>query len=209
MGRSSVAKRWVAVSGCGHPRCLGTACGCSSGACELSRAAQRRAACQQGVLQSRKMHVASSARVARRAGAAARAELDACHAAQVVGIDLGTTNSAVAAMEGGKPTIITNSEGARTTPSVVAFTKAGDRLVGQVSARRGPHARPFIALWNFLPESGRRLCNVLAPRQRRAVRCVSGSAASAHGPAVLTRGARAGRLPSARAWSTQRTRLRR
>jgi molecular chaperone DnaK (HSP70) len=51
---------------------------------------------------------------------------------QVVGIDLGTTNSAVAAMEGGKPTIITNAEGGRTTPSVVAFTKAGDRLVGQV-----------------------------------------------------------------------------
>ena len=55
---------------------------------------------------------------------------------QVVGIDLGTTNSAVAAMEGGKPTIITNSEGARTTPSVVAFTKAGDRLVGQVQPGR-------------------------------------------------------------------------
>ena len=52
--------------------------------------------------------------------------------AQVVGIDLGTTNSAVAAMEGGKPTIVTNAEGARTTPSVVAFTKTGDRLVGQV-----------------------------------------------------------------------------
>ncbi len=52
--------------------------------------------------------------------------------AQVVGIDLGTTNSAVAAMEGGKPTIITNAEGGRTTPSVVAFTKTGDRLVGQV-----------------------------------------------------------------------------
>lgn len=51
---------------------------------------------------------------------------------QVVGIDLGTTNSAVAAMEGGKPTIIPNAEGARTTPSVVAFTKTGDRLVGQV-----------------------------------------------------------------------------
>ena len=51
---------------------------------------------------------------------------------QVVGIDLGTTNSAVAAMEGGKPTVITNAEGARTTPSVVAFTKNGDRLVGQV-----------------------------------------------------------------------------
>lgn len=56
---------------------------------------------------------------------------------QVVGIDLGTTNSAVAAMEGGKPTIITNAEGGRTTPSVVAFTKAGDRLVGQVSVLVG------------------------------------------------------------------------
>ena len=53
---------------------------------------------------------------------------------QVVGIDLGTTNSAVAAMEGGKPTVITNAEGARTTPSVVAFTNKGDRLVGQVCA---------------------------------------------------------------------------
>ena len=53
---------------------------------------------------------------------------------QVVGIDLGTTNSAVAAMEGGKPTVITNAEGARTTPSVVAFTNKGDRLVGQVRA---------------------------------------------------------------------------
>jgi molecular chaperone DnaK (HSP70) len=51
---------------------------------------------------------------------------------QVVGIDLGTTNSAVAAMEGGRPTIVTNAEGARTTPSVVAYTKSGDRLVGQV-----------------------------------------------------------------------------
>ena len=55
---------------------------------------------------------------------------------QVVGIDLGTTNSAVAAMEGGKPTIVTNAEGARTTPSVVAFTKTGDRLVGQACCSR-------------------------------------------------------------------------
>ena len=53
----------------------------------------------------------------------------------MVGIDLGTTNSAVAAMEGGKPTIITNAEGGRTTPSVVAFTKTGDRLVGTVRVR--------------------------------------------------------------------------
>eukprot|EP00884_Botryococcus_braunii_P010604 jgi/Botrbrau1/19545/Bobra.0035s0037.1 len=55
---------------------------------------------------------------------------------KVVGIDLGTTNSAVAAMEGGKPTIVTNAEGARTTPSVVAFTKTGDRLVGQIAKRQ-------------------------------------------------------------------------
>ncbi|KAK2664567.1 hypothetical protein Ddye_003141 [Dipteronia dyeriana] len=57
-------------------------------------------------------------------------------AEKVVGIDLGTTNSAVAAMEGGKPTIITNAEGQRTTPSVVAYTKNGDRLVGQIAKRQ-------------------------------------------------------------------------
>ncbi|CAA0827802.1 Heat shock 70 kDa protein 7- chloroplastic [Striga hermonthica] len=55
---------------------------------------------------------------------------------KVVGIDLGTTNSAVAAMEGGQPTIVTNAEGQRTTPSVVAYTKAGDRLVGQIAKRQ-------------------------------------------------------------------------
>ncbi|KAK4799754.1 hypothetical protein SAY86_025119 [Trapa natans] len=55
---------------------------------------------------------------------------------KVVGIDLGTTNSAVAAMEGGKPTIVTNVEGQRTTPSVVAYSKNGDRLVGQIAKRQ-------------------------------------------------------------------------
>ena len=50
-----------------------------------------------------------------------------------VGIDLGTTNSVVAVMEGGEPAVITNPEGARLTPSVVAFTKTGERLVGQVA----------------------------------------------------------------------------
>lgn len=55
---------------------------------------------------------------------------------KVVGIDLGTTNSAVAAMEGGKPTIVTNVEGQRTTPSVVAYTKNGDMLVGQIAKRQ-------------------------------------------------------------------------
>ncbi len=55
---------------------------------------------------------------------------------KIIGIDLGTTNSCVAVMEGGEPTVITNPEGARTTPSVVAFTKTGDRLVGQVAKRQ-------------------------------------------------------------------------
>ena len=51
--------------------------------------------------------------------------------AKVLGIDLGTTNSCMAVMEGGDPVVLENSEGARTTPSVVAFTKTGERLVGQ------------------------------------------------------------------------------
>jgi molecular chaperone DnaK len=55
---------------------------------------------------------------------------------KVIGIDLGTTNSCVAVMEGGDPKVITNSEGARTTPSVVAFTDSGERLVGQVARRQ-------------------------------------------------------------------------
>ena len=55
---------------------------------------------------------------------------------KIIGIDLGTTNSCVAVMEGGQPTVIANAEGARTTPSVVAFTKTGERLVGQLAKRQ-------------------------------------------------------------------------
>ena len=56
--------------------------------------------------------------------------------AKVIGIDLGTTNSCVAVMEGGEPTVIVNAEGSRTTPSVVAFSKKGERLVGDVAKRQ-------------------------------------------------------------------------
>ena len=55
---------------------------------------------------------------------------------KVIGIDLGTTNSVVAVMEGGKPEVITNAEGERTTPSVVAFTEKNDILVGQAAKRQ-------------------------------------------------------------------------
>ncbi|HCF62479.1 MAG TPA: molecular chaperone DnaK, partial [Myxococcales bacterium] len=56
--------------------------------------------------------------------------------AKVIGIDLGTTNSCVAVMEGGEPVVIPNSEGSRTTPSIIAFTEAGERLVGQIAKRQ-------------------------------------------------------------------------
>ncbi|MFH1511910.1 MAG: Hsp70 family protein, partial [Bacillota bacterium] len=55
---------------------------------------------------------------------------------KIIGIDLGTTNSCVAVLEGGEPVVIPNAEGARTTPSVVAFTKEGERLVGQIAKRQ-------------------------------------------------------------------------
>src|SRR6266699_1939851 len=68
------------------------------------------------------------------------AELDSCNwrkvMAKAVGIDLGTTNSVIAAVEGGQPMVIPNAEGSRTTPSVVAFTDQGERLVGQLARRQ-------------------------------------------------------------------------
>jgi Molecular chaperone len=63
---------------------------------------------------------------------------------KVVGIDLGTTNSCVAVMEGGKPTVIANAEGFRTTPSVVAYTKNQDKVVGQIAKRQAVIRRKIL-----------------------------------------------------------------
>ncbi|MEX2264324.1 MAG: molecular chaperone DnaK [Bryobacteraceae bacterium] len=74
---------------------------------------------------------------------------------KIIGIDLGTTFSAVAVMEGGQPTVITNQEGSRTTPSVVAFTKSGERLVGQV-AKRQAITNPENTIFSIKRFMGRR-----------------------------------------------------
>jgi molecular chaperone DnaK len=74
---------------------------------------------------------------------------------KIIGIDLGTTNSVVAVMEGGEPVVITNSEGGRTTPSVVAFTKDGNRLVGQV-AKRQAVTNPEHTLYSIKRFMGRK-----------------------------------------------------
>ena len=74
---------------------------------------------------------------------------------KIIGIDLGTTNSVVAVMEGGEPVVITNPEGGRLTPSVVAFTKTGERLVGQV-AKRQAVTNPENTIFSIKRFMGRR-----------------------------------------------------
>src|SRR5271170_1879152 len=81
-----------------------------------------------------------------------------------VGIDLGTTNSVVAVMEGGQPTVVSNAEGGRTTPSVVAFTKSGERLVGQL-ARRQAVLNPENTVYSIKRFVGRRFSEVDAEKR--------------------------------------------
>ena len=89
--------------------------------------------------------------------------------AKVIGIDLGTTNSCVAIMEGGDPVVIANSEGSRTTPSVVAFTEAGERLVGQI-AKRQSITNPTNTMFAIKRLMGRRY------RRRRSAEGAQGAA---------------------------------
>ncbi|HEV8228743.1 MAG TPA: molecular chaperone DnaK [Candidatus Limnocylindria bacterium] len=87
---------------------------------------------------------------------------------KVIGIDLGTTNSAVAYMEGGEPTIIPNAEGGRITPSVVAFTKSGERLVGQV-AKRQAITNPENTIYSIKRFMGRRFTDPETQRSQKQV----------------------------------------
>ena len=84
---------------------------------------------------------------------------------KVIGIDLGTTNSVVAVMEGGQPAVIVNQEGARTTPSVVAFAKDGERLVGQV-AKRQSVTNPENTVFSIKRFMGRKYDEVTSERSR-------------------------------------------
>ena len=78
---------------------------------------------------------------------------------KVIGVDLGTTNSVVAVIEGGQPVVITNSEGLRTTPSIVAYTKKQDLLVGQIAKRQGVinAENTFYSVKRFIGSSAREL----------------------------------------------------
>jgi len=83
---------------------------------------------------------------------------------KTVGIDLGTTNSVIAVMEGGEPVVIPNSEGSRTTPSVVAFTKSGERLVGTL-ARRQAAVNPENTIYSIKRFMGRKVGEVDSERK--------------------------------------------
>ena len=97
---------------------------------------------------------------------------------RVIGIDLGTTNSAMAVMEGGEPTIIPNAEGGRITPSVVAFTKSGERLVGQL-AKRQAITNPDNTIYSIKRFMGRRFSD---PESQRSMKMVPYKVAQAvHG----------------------------
>src|SRR5213079_2353195 len=92
---------------------------------------------------------------------------------KVIGIDLGTTNSVVAVMEGGQPAVIVNQEGSRTTPSVVAFTKDGERLVGQVAKRQGV-TNPENTIFSIKRFMGRAHSEISAEAARVPFRVVAG-----------------------------------
>src|ERR1700723_1046482 len=100
--------------------------------------------------------------------------------AKIIGIDLGTTNSCVAVLEGGEPKVIANEEGGRTTPSVVAFAKTGERLVGQV-AKRQSITNPENTVFSIKRFMGRRLDEVTEEQKMVPYKVVRGENGAARG----------------------------
>src|SRR5215211_7922573 len=98
--------------------------------------------------------------------------------AKVLGIDLGTTNSCMAVMEGGDPVVLENSEGARTTPSVVAFSKSGERLVGQ-AAKRQAVTNPQNTVFSIKRFMGRKSDEIGEEQKMVPYKVVSGESNSA------------------------------
>src|SRR5881409_3568402 len=99
--------------------------------------------------------------------------------AKVLGIDLGTTNSCMAVMEGGDPVVLENSEGARTTPSIVAFTKSGERLVGQ-AAKRQAITNPQNTIFSIKRFMGRKFDEVHEEQKRVPYKIVKAANGDAH-----------------------------
>ena len=138
--------------------------------------------------------------------------------AKIVGIDLGTTNSVVAVMEGGEPVVIPNAEGNRTTPSVVAFTKNGERLVGQTAKRQATinpentffSIKRFIGR-NYRRDRGRARDGAVQGHQGLARRCADRLAADRQGVRAagdLGDGARRSSRPTPRPTWASRSRRR-
>src|SRR4030042_1676438 len=98
---------------------------------------------------------------------------------KIIGIDLGTPNSVVAVMEGGEPTVITNPEGGRTTPSVVAFTKSGERVVGQ-AAKRQAVTNPRNTVFSVKRLMGRKFTELTDADKRMPYKIVAASNGDAH-----------------------------
>src|ERR1041384_3116353 len=102
--------------------------------------------------------------------------------AKTIGIDLGTTNSCMAVLEGGEPTVIENAAGGRTTPSVVAFTQSGERLVGTV-AKRQAVTNPQNTVFSIKRFMGRKEAEVKEEESIVPYKVVSGSGGDARGEA--------------------------
>ena len=111
---------------------------------------------------------------------------------KIIGIDLGTTNSVVAVIEGGKPVVIPNAEGSRTTPSVVAFSEKGELLVGQVAKRQGI-TNPENTIFSIKRFMGRRMDEVSEEMKMVPYRVVAGPGNAARArrfpaqPTMITR----------------------